>query len=645
MVPMAPLSLSAGAAALPILVALSFAGRLSDQTVKFTIYSGAFQLLWLPVPPLHKPALKMSVEAVIKNGIAGFAGLGIAAMAYFYPPKGESFFKLQITLAIITSAFLLVWCYAAYRARQGYRKYLVESLGSRLIDFSAESIEINSPEIRETLRKALLSGEEARVAFALDILSNQDLTGWEADLQQIFDSASPLIQARLLELAERHAPLLDKAFILKLSEKEGEHRMTALIIATRRKYEETQTILSSIPGGDSFGAILALCCRAVISGRNETLVRKFNEFLESDDIGARTAALAAGVHFPELVDLTALRECLEHSDGGIRRSALEVVRTGAKHALIREVILNLADAKTYNAARSALAAINPTVMENEFESPEYFDRANTDMLNGIFRYLGATRLPSALPLILEHMNTPNPRIFATGCKSVEVLVDEFGKTPAIKSLIDRKIEEACGLYLVALKLISSHSDFAGERQLVAEWLEVAMAHWIIGACRLATAGQGITSIEARFEGRHLRGAKRGEFLEIIENSVGAHSKALLIRILDGKSDTEVIAKLEPIIDVLPKPGKAWLLSGDDWLSAMAVLIILGSAEAADKRWRLMEARPLPPLAREIVTRKTGGEAEKWRAELSERNLQSFEKKSGGKGGYGYVSYVRKKFCS
>ncbi|MBX3721369.1 MAG: cyclic nucleotide-binding domain-containing protein [Turneriella sp.] len=625
MAPMAPLSLTAGSAALPILVMLSFAGRLSDQTVKFTIYQGAFQLLWLPVPPLHKPALKMSVEAVIKNGIAGVAGLGAAAAAYFYPPKGESFFKLQITLAIITTAFLLLWLVAAFLARQGYRKYLVESLGSRIIDFSTESIEINSPEIRETLRHALLSNEEGRVAFALDILSNQDLTGWEADLQAIFSASSGLIQARILELAEKQDTLLGKQFVLDLAAHEGSQRITALVIATRRKYAEVADILSSVPGGTSYAATMALCCRALLAGRNEQLVQKFNDLIGSEDVETKATALKAAAHFPELIDLFHLRDALEHSDGEIRRLALDVTRAGQKHALIREVMLNLGDAKTYATARATLAVIHPLVVQNELESSEYFNTTNADMVYGIFRFLGVTGSAASLSLLLRHMSATNPRLFSAACKSTVSLIDAVGKTPEIKQLIERRIEEACGLYLVALKLLDSKSTFAGERALVAEWLEIAMARWIIGACRLATAGQGITNIQARFEGRHLRAAKRGEFLEIIENSASAHAKALLIRILDGKSDSDVIQKLEPQFKALPKPGKAWLRAGDAWQAAMATLIVLGSDGDANKRWRLLTARPLPALAEEILIRKIQPRAARWREALSSRHLLSFDR--------------------
>lgn len=623
--PMAPLSLTAGSSALSILVALSFAGRLSDQTVKFTIYQGAFQLLWLPVAPLQKPALKMSVEAVIKNGIAGVAGLGIAAAAYFYPPKGEGFFKLQITLAIITLAFLLLWSYAAYAARQGYRKYLVESLGSRLIDFSAEEIEINSPEIRETLRQALVSGEEGRAAFTLDILANQDLTGWETDLQSIFASSSPLIQARILELAERHAPLLDRKFVLNLAEADGPHRLTALVIATRRGYEETPTVLAKIVGGESFAAIMALCCRATLSPENTKLRQKFEELMGHTDAAVRAAALQAALHFPELADLEALQNRLLDRVSDVRRLALDVVRVGAKHALVREVTLNLADARTYEAARAALTAIHPDVVANELESPEYFDRANADLMHGIFRFLGGMETAAALELVLDHMHASNPRVFTAASTAVAALVDHLGKTHGLKARIDRKIEDACGLYFVALKLLASPGTFAGERELVVEWLETAMARWIIGACKLATAGQNISNIEARFEGRHLRSAKRGEFLEIVENSASGHTKPILMAILDAKSDAAALSKLAQLIAGVPKPGKEWLRSGDDWLAAMAALIVLGSGGDINRRYRLLMARAVPTLAEEILYRKIVPHAAQWREKLSPRYLPSFDR--------------------
>ncbi len=625
MAPMAPLSLTAGTSALSILVALSFAGRLSDQTVKFTIYQGAFQLLWLPVPPLRKPALKMSVEAVIKNGIAGVAGLGIAAAAYFFPPKSAAFFQLQTLLSAVTLGFLALWLFAAYKSRQGYRKYLVESLGNRMIDFSAESIEINSPEIRETLQQALISGEEGRVAFALDILGTQDLTGWENDLQEIFDRVSPLIQTRILELAERQPALLGKKFILSLAEGKSEQRIAALVIGTRRKYDEIQAILGSYPGGESFAAIMALCCRASLTEKNSQLTEKFNNLLENIDPAVRAAALEAALHFPEFADISSLRNRLIDSRSEVRRLALEVVRAGAKHALVREVVLNLSDAKAYGVARAALAAIHPTVVENEFASPEYFDRSNADLIYGIFRFLGGTGSAASLEIILDHVNASNPRIFTEACKSITALVEAVGRPAAIKEQMERKIEEACGLYFVALKLVTSNSTFAGERILVLEWLESAMAQWLIGACRLATAGQGLTNIEARFDGRQLRKSKRSEFLEIIENASGAHTKALLIAILDAPSDEAIIARLDHLLESPPRPGKEWLRSGDDWQAAMAALIVIGSGGDANRRWRLLSRRSLPPLAEEIVRTKIAAHAETWRKALSQRNLSVFDK--------------------
>lgn len=625
--PVPGLAMFAGAQALPLLVALSFAGRLTDQTVKFTIYQSAFQLLWLPVPPLHKAALKMSVEGVIKNGVSGIAGLAIAASAAIFPPSGATLYNLQSLVSAIVVASLAVWLYGAFASRRGYRTYLIQSLESRMIDFSAEDVEINSPEIRETLRNALLSSEEGAVAFALDILANQSLEGWEADLQMVFMRSSSLIQARILDLAGRQPTLLDKEYILALATDQGEHRLAAQIIAARRRYPELMSILDTPSAvDDPYADMVALCCRAISGGDYAELHRHFNIRLTSSDLVERRAALLAATSFPELADIPSVLENLWHPESAIRRLALDVTRNGVKQILISEVILNLGDAKTYAAAKTALATFNPLVVQNEFESDDYFAMANADLINGIFRYLGGTRWPEALSIILRRMPVADPRLFSTASKAVAALVQPGAHRDEHKTAIDARIEEAGGLIFKALKLAESQNKFAGERELVSEWLELAMALWIVSACRLATAGHGLTNLEARFDGRRLKAAKRGEFLELIENATRGRTKALLLAILDSKSDAEALRRLGSLVEKPQDLVSQWFYSAGEWPAAMAVLVILGSGADANRRWKFLSSRKLPALANEILLRKMAGKLSYWQKALSAENLSSLRHK-------------------
>ncbi len=624
--PVPGLAMFAGAQALPLLVGLSFAGRLADQTVKFTIYQSAFQLLWLPVPPLHKPALKMSVEGVIKNGVSGVAGLAIAASAAVFPPSGATLYNLQSLVSAIVIASLAVWLYGAFASRRGYRTYLIRSLENRMIDFSAEDVEINSPEIRETLRNALMSSEEGAVAFALDILANQSLEGWEADLQMVFMRASNLIQARILDLAGRHAALLDKEYILALATDEGEHRLAAQIIAARRGYPELTAILDAPSRNDAYADMVALCCRAISGGDNSQLHRHFNIRLTSSDLVERRAALLAAIKFPELADNSAVLENLWHPEPEIRRLALDVTRNGAKQILISEVILNLGDAKTFAAAKAALAAFHPLVVQNEFESDHYFAMENADLVNGIFRYLGGSRSAEALSILLRRMPVADPRLFSTASKAVAALIRPGMRSEADRAAIDAKIEDAGGLIFKALKLAESQNKFAGERTLVAEWLEIAMARWIIAACRLATAGQGLTNLEARFEGRRLKSAKRGEFLELIENATRGRTKGLLLAILDSKSDAEALRRLAALAEKPQDLVSQWFYSAGEWPAAMAVLVILGSGADANRRWKFLASRRLPALANEFLLRKMAAKLPFWQKKLSPKNLSSLQHK-------------------
>jgi len=615
-----------GAQALPLLVALSFAGRLTDQTVKFTIYQSAFQLLWLPVPPLHKPNLKMSVEGVVKNGVGGIAGLMIAASAALFPPSGHTLYNLQTMISVIILASLAVWCYGAYASRKGYRAYLVQSLENRIIDFSEESIEINSPEIRETVRRALLSEEEGAVAFALDILSNQSLEGWESDLQYVFIRASPLVQERILEMALRQDNLLDKDYVLALASGDGEHRLFARVIAARRQYPELAGIMAMTPPEDAPAAMIALCCRALVADPLGALRREFNTFLTSKIAEQRRAALKAAVFFPDLADIFAVQANLEHRESDIRRSALDITRSGGKQILVRDVILNLADAKTFSAARATLATFNPIVVHNELESDEYFTPENRDLTHGIFRYLASAPSPESLQILLRRMRVSDPRLFSSANKSITAIVAETGRTPQIRALLEERVEEACAYFCAALRICESKNTFAGEPGLVKEWLEIAMARWVIGACRLATAGHGLKNLEARFEGRHLRSTKRSEFLELVENSASARSKTLLLAILDSKTDAEALMRLQSLLGRAPEVVHEWLASGDDWPVTMAVLIILGSSADGYKRWSLLSRQQLPALAGETMLRKIAAQAEYWQKQLPKDELLTLKQK-------------------
>lgn len=569
-IPTGLLSLSMGTGALTLMLAFSFASRLTDQTVKFTIYQSAFQLLWLPVPPLHKPQLKMSLEAVLKNGVAGLAGLAIAGAAFVFPPSGETFHQLQTVVALATLVFLIWWLISAWAMRQSYRQHLVQSLESRLVDFSADDLEINSPEIRNTIRGALLSREEGAVAFALDILSHQSLEGWQSDLETIFHSSAELIQTRILELAEGEPSLLPETLIRSLATGQSVHKISARIIAARRNYliaRQQNTTATS-----TYELAIGICCDALSDVDKAKSLVEIEEMLHNGDVDARTAMLRAVIHFPELADVWTIGENLQHSSAEIRNLALEVTRAGQLQLLVQQVILNLADPKTYQAAKNTLTALDPLVVQNELLSQEYFLLNNPEMVHGVFRYLAGLNSPDATRLILQNLQVSDPQLFFTGCKSIDSLARTVGLTREARKEIDAKIVEAAGMYLTALKLLLSENTFSNQRTLVGEWLESAMAHWLMGACKLVAAGRGLTLIESRFDGRRVRHEKSSEFLELMENSATMQTKSLILAMLESKSDAEIVTRLQANLTTLVDPVKYWLISGVEWPATMASLI-------------------------------------------------------------------------
>jgi len=561
-IPSTFISLTLGAEALPMLLACAYASRLADQTVKFTIYQSAFQLLWLPVPALYKPQLKMSLEAVFKNGVAGFAGLAIAGIALIYPPLPATFGKLQSVISVIGVVFVIWWLFSAFAVRQSYRQHLVAALENRLVDFSADEIEINSPEIRKTIGQALSSHEEGAVAFALDIISHQSTVGWHSELEKLFSRSSPLIQNRILELAEHDDQLLSEKLILELAQSPSEHSIFARIIAARRRYS-----FSTVTENSEYERMIGLACAALPTEADSTQRLQFQKFLSHEEIETRIAALSAAIHFPELTDIWAIEDNLRHASPEVRKRALEVTRAGQMQILIHDVILNLSDPRTYQGAKLTLAALNPLVVQNELQSGEYFLAGERDMVHGIFRYLADCGQIESSIIILRNLHVADSWLFFTAAKSLDTIARRFVLTRASRNLIEEKINEALQYYASTLKALLD----SPESSLLREYYENALAEWLMGACKLAVVGRGLAQIETRFEGRRLKTVKSSEFLELIENSAPVHIKPVLTKVLESKSDEEVLRHLKAYQSSNNSVLGYWQDSGAEWLMWMARL--------------------------------------------------------------------------
>ena len=171
-----------------------------DQGFRFSVDKASYELLYLPIPPAQRVAVKNAID-IIFNRVADGCGailLGLATQGFFgwIPGLGLG---LRGTAAI-NLVFIAMWMTVAWRVRSEYVRTIHESIHRHRLDTERAASTSIEKSAAEALRTKLADGDAAEVRYALGLLELQQTRRWQPALRELLHHPEADIRRRALSL-------------------------------------------------------------------------------------------------------------------------------------------------------------------------------------------------------------------------------------------------------------------------------------------------------------------------------------------------------------------------------------------------------------------------------------------------------------
>ncbi len=168
-----------------------------DQALRFSMDKAAYELLYLPIPPRQRQAIKNALD-IVANRFADAAGgvlLGLATGGFLMLPGAG--FDIRGTAAI-TLVLTLGWIVVAWRLRLAYVAAIAESIHKYRLDTEKSGNAALDSSVRASLCAKLTSHDPAAVRAALDNIVANKVPVPIAELHRLLLDGDPGVRARAL---------------------------------------------------------------------------------------------------------------------------------------------------------------------------------------------------------------------------------------------------------------------------------------------------------------------------------------------------------------------------------------------------------------------------------------------------------------
>ncbi len=423
-----PVFLNVGALSVLIYPSLASAtiGKLSDQTLKFTVNNSAWELLWLPVPSFRRKSLRPVVSGTIKYATESSVGLCIFFLVSYLGVR---------YLSLLSIVALTVWMLTAFRLRSLYVKALASALEKGQVSSDDLVLNAQDPAFIGVIEKVFAEGEEAQQVSALELIEGLALAPWLSDLQRAFDRGSPVIQERILQLATAEPDVLDDDCVVGSLLAGGPVALAAIqVVAARKLVKANATLRSLVHAGAT--EVQAAAAAVLLEGQledRELAEAALSRLLEDADPGGRTAALRHLRSNTKLVPETLLHKYLRDPSRAVREAALQAVAERQDGTSVDEVLACLADPRTASVAHKALKAIPVQRTMPHLERNLRTEAASRRKVE-ILRALASFPAELSVPLLLDCITPEDLNASAEAVRSLLVLVRD---KPALTPVLDR----------------------------------------------------------------------------------------------------------------------------------------------------------------------------------------------------------------
>jgi ATP:ADP antiporter, AAA family len=325
--------------------------RGSDQVLRYSIDKSSVELLYLPLAPGIKLAVKSFIDTVVwrmGDGLAGVALLVVATWSGLSAPN----------VSWVNLVFILGWIVAAFVARREYVETLRESILRHRLDAERLSARVLDRSATELLADRLEATDPQEILYALGLLEMEGRPAVHPAVRGLLEHPSAAVRQKALASLSAAGDVAVRGTVEKLlRDPHLDVRTEALLYLSRHDHVDPLTRIEELGDFADFSvrAALVACLAHPGPARNLAAAGVLLEKMVTDSgPDARRVRMEAGRLLARLPDQFALqlRALLADPDPDV---AVEAVRAVAQLRNRRYLLLLL--------DRLAEPALTPAVAE------------------------------------------------------------------------------------------------------------------------------------------------------------------------------------------------------------------------------------------------------------------------------------------
>lgn len=568
------------------------------KTLKHPIDNPAFKVLYQPLRAEQRLAAQISVEVIftpLTIGIAGGIMLLMSTLIRYDP----------VRFAYVLLANFALWTLVARRGSRAYQGALHEVLRRRIVDDAPFTL--NDATSVALLRSKLVGGTPAEVIFALHLLERAEYAGTASALLERLDHPAPEVRRYALErlAALRPAGALDVVRRRVTIEPDARALSAAVrALGTLGGDASAPTLLSFLSHADASvrrGALAALFGLAGPDARAPALGR-LRKLVASPDAGDRLlAARALGDRCPVEAH-EPLGQLLHDADSAVRRAAFTAAARRPELAPL--LVENLGQAGYAGAAAAALVAAGEAVVPTLIES--FIGGGRRALLVRLVRVLGEIGSARGQAFLRAQLGYPDQAVRGEAMDALRragYQAAGAAEQATLDALLFEEAEQAAQTLAAWRDLPADGAWRPLNQALEAELRRTRRRVFALLSFRYDRE----VILRARDNVGHASRDKRAYALEVLDLTLGARHKALLMPLLDDRAADARLGALEArfpqarrtaaqrVAELLARPERS--LSAWTRACALRAAAAAGLVELRDTIERL---RPVEPLLRETA---------------------------------------------
>ena len=176
--------------------------QLVDGGFGYSIHRSGMELLYLPIPPKIRNAVKGFIDMFVDR--AGRAAGAVLLLLF----TAVLTFSIP-ALSLIASLLVVAWIAMVVAVKRGYMQSFRQALEKKTIEPEALQLRNLDKATMRTLLAVLSTGDERQILYALDLLSHTHPKRWREHIDSLIQHRSSAVRARTLAvLANWHDPAI-----------------------------------------------------------------------------------------------------------------------------------------------------------------------------------------------------------------------------------------------------------------------------------------------------------------------------------------------------------------------------------------------------------------------------------------------------